>query len=389
MDISLRIVIPTLLLFVLFIVDLGEGHNWCPIRCGDHGPDIRPPFRLSKDRQPDQHGGFDLYCNDKDDTVLELSTSVKAFVKNIDYKSQSIEVTDSDGCFPRKIRDLKLNLSSSPFRFNVAEYNFSLFDCMPETVSGYSYIDCLSSSRHQVYAFLSERDIDDLPILSCTKMYSVSSVPYYIWYNPLLELTWSGSECGRGEVKGKNCRFEENSTDSKTECKDKGALTKIVIIGSILGSFLLVLVVYALYRVYRYDKTEKENQARIEMFLEDYKALKPTRKNVDIAIENTSQIYFPEWIYNLLEQKEDLRVYVEDNGDAKIAKKLAIVGLWCIQWHPVDRPSMKVVVQMLEGEGDKLTMPPNPFASTGPTRINVSMPARRLNQELEVILESE
>ena len=100
MDISLRIVIPSLLLFVLFIVDLGEGHNWCPVRCGDHGPDIRPPFRLSKD----QHGGFDLYCNDKDDTVLELSTSVKAFVKNIDYKSQSIEVTDLDGCFPRKIR---------------------------------------------------------------------------------------------------------------------------------------------------------------------------------------------------------------------------------------------------------------------------------------------
>ncbi|KAK7809477.1 hypothetical protein CFP56_004096 [Quercus suber] len=55
----------------------------------------------------------------------------------------------------------------------------------------------------------------------------------------------------------------------------------------------------------------------------------------------------------------------------------------------VDRPSMEVVVQMLEGEGDKLTMPPNPFASTNPTRINVSMPARHLHQELEVILASE
>jgi serine/threonine protein kinase len=110
------------------------------------------------------------------------------------------------------------------------------------------------------------------------------------------------------------------------------------------------------------------------------------RKNVDVTV-NTSEIYFPEWIYNLLEKKEDLRVFVEDNGHAKIAKKLAIVGLWCIQWHPVDRPSMKVVVQMLEGEGDNLTMPPNPFASTGPTRI--SMPARRLNQELEVIPELE
>ena len=51
------------------------------------------------------------------------------------------------------------------------------------------------------------------------------------------------------------------------------------------------------------------------------------RKNVGVTMENTSQIYFPEWIYNMLEKKENLRVYVEDNGDAKIVKKLAIVGL--------------------------------------------------------------
>jgi serine/threonine protein kinase len=89
------------------------------------------------------------------------------------------------------------------------------------------------------------------------------------------------------------------------------------------------------------------------------------RKNVDIMVENTSQVYFPEWIYNLLEQKEDIRIFIEDDGDAKIAKKLAIVGLWCIQWHPMNRPSMNDVVKMLEGEGDKLTMPPNPFASAG------------------------
>ena len=36
-------------------------------------------------------------------------------------------------------------------------------------------------------------------------------------------------------------------------------------------------MVFVLYCVYHYDKIEKENQARIERFLEDYKALKPTR----------------------------------------------------------------------------------------------------------------
>ncbi|PON38730.1 GPCR kinase, partial [Parasponia andersonii] len=72
------------------------------------------------------------------------------------------------------------------------------------------------------------------------------------------------------------------------------------------------------------------------------------RKNTN----ETDEIYFPEWIYNLLEEGEDLRIQIEVEGYAKIAKKLAIVGLWCIQWHPIGRPTMKV-----------LNMPPNPFES--------------------------
>ncbi|PRQ32589.1 putative glycerophosphodiester phosphodiesterase, protein kinase RLK-Pelle-LRK10L-2 family [Rosa chinensis] len=88
------------------------------------------------------------------------------------------------------------------------------------------------------------------------------------------------------------------------------------------------------------------------------------RKNFKVMEDSTSQVYFPEWIYNLLEQGNDLRIYIGDEGNVEIAKKLAVVGLWCIQWYPIDRPSMKTVVQMLEREGDNLTMPPNPFAST-------------------------
>nr|XP_048330647.1 rust resistance kinase Lr10-like [Ziziphus jujuba var. spinosa] len=112
------------------------------------------------------------------------------------------------------------------------------------------------------------------------------------------------------------------------------------------------------------------------------------RKNVEETAENADQVYYPEWIYNLLEDGEDLRIHIDDEGDAKIAKKLAIVGLWCIQWHPGDRPSMKTVVQMLEG-GDKLTMPPNPFASTGTKRMNTHAPKATTNmkQGLEMIPE--
>ncbi|KAF4359557.1 hypothetical protein F8388_003560 [Cannabis sativa] len=53
----------------------------------------------------------------------------------------------------------------------------------------------------------------------------------------------------------------------------------------------------------------------------------------------------------------------ENEEDRKIAKKLATIGFWCIQWHPIGRPAMKTVVQMLETE-EILNLPPNPFVST-------------------------
>ncbi|CAL8119104.1 unnamed protein product [Prunus armeniaca] len=74
------------------------------------------------------------------------------------------------------------------------------------------------------------------------------------------------------------------------------------------------------------------------------------RTNVSSPTENTNEIYYPEWIYNLLEEGDDLRTHMGEEGDGKIPNKLAIVGLWCIQWYPVNRPSMKAVVQMLEKE---------------------------------------
>ncbi|KAH7855785.1 hypothetical protein Vadar_028841 [Vaccinium darrowii] len=113
------------------------------------------------------------------------------------------------------------------------------------------------------------------------------------------------------------------------------------------------------------------------------------KKNLDAMVNSNNQIYFPEWIYNRLDRGEELGFHIQDEGDAKIAKKLAIVGLWCVQWYPVDRPSMHVVIQMLEGDGDSLIKPPNPFASTNPTLTTGQASRRPLNNELEVIVESE
>ncbi|XP_040948037.1 rust resistance kinase Lr10-like [Gossypium hirsutum] len=115
------------------------------------------------------------------------------------------------------------------------------------------------------------------------------------------------------------------------------------------------------------------------------------RKNIDVTVENTSQVYFPEWAYDRLDKGEEFGIRIEDDAQTGIAKKLMIVGLWCIQWYPVDRPSMKVVVQMLEGELGALTMPPNPFASTDPPKtMGATIPRKpAVNRDLPTISEME
>ncbi|XP_062079022.1 rust resistance kinase Lr10-like [Humulus lupulus] len=103
--------------------------------------------------------------------------------------------------------------------------------------------------------------------------------------------------------------------------------------------------------------------------------------------DNMNEIYYPEWIFNLLNEGRDLRIYIDEVGDGMIAKKLAIIGLQCIQWHPIDRPTMKVVVQMLEGN-EELSMPPNPFSTSDSSKTNTKMPKRFMTTlELETIAE--
>ncbi|XP_058091491.1 rust resistance kinase Lr10-like [Magnolia sinica] len=95
------------------------------------------------------------------------------------------------------------------------------------------------------------------------------------------------------------------------------------------------------------------------------------RKNIDPLVENTSEIYFPHWIYNRLTTYShlDLHGYLGLHGIAtkveeETARKMILVGLWCIQTNPTDRPSMSRVVEMLEGSLDDLQMPPQPFLSS-------------------------
>ncbi|XP_027106957.1 rust resistance kinase Lr10 [Coffea arabica] len=606
------------LIFLATLTALGSCkiHDNCTVRrCSDQGPAIRFPFRL-KDRQPQHCGfpGFELSCTQSQETVLENPFRVKAslnqtkppfsvkFVINkIDYESRLLYVAKLDGCLPGLLP--KLDLSASLFQIpDFNDYDFSFFKCSSK--KWYMIpIPCLSNSSYQVYATQSTDSILFASLVSCTKMFEIPSVSYALIEPQIpLVLSWSAPNCGYCEAEDKFCRLRKSSSSAGIQCLENGTgpLKKIKVTGMVLGPALIVLIGIASYRIFRSKKLKKEDQLKIGQFLEDYKALKPSRysysdikkitgnfseklgeggygtvykgklsnevfvavkvlnnskgggedfinevgtigqihhvnivrlvgycadgyrgvlvyeflpnhslekftssenernllgleklhnialgiakgieylhqgceqrilhfdikphnilldqnfnpkisdfgqaklcskeqsavsmtaargtmgyiapevfsrnfgkvshksdvysfgmlliemvggrKNIKIGgQDNSAEAYFPEWIYNKLDQGEEITIQIDNEDDKITAKKLMIIGLWCIQWYPVDRPSMKAVIQMLEAE-EPPSMPRNPFGSTNTINERATLGGGTFVNELKSISESE
>lgn len=113
------------------------------------------------------------------------------------------------------------------------------------------------------------------------------------------------------------------------------------------------------------------------------------RRNVNPRAENSSQVYYPSWIYDRLLQSEGPEPEVHDSFEIDdMEKKLCKVGLWCIQMRPADRPSMSRVIEMLEADVNTLQMPPKPFfSSSGPASVGET--CTHSSSELSAISEDE
>ncbi|KAG5574904.1 hypothetical protein H5410_055038 [Solanum commersonii] len=87
-------------------------------------------------------------------------------------------------------------------------------------------------------------------------------------------------------------------------------------------------------------------------------------KRNEVANEENSSQYFPYNIYDKFNKGKEIVVDEGANDDEKkIARKLCLIALWCIQTNPIQRPSMSKVVEMLEGEVEVLEVPPQPLQS--------------------------
>ncbi|KAF2568056.1 hypothetical protein F2Q68_00026973 [Brassica cretica] len=83
------------------------------------------------------------------------------------------------------------------------------------------------------------------------------------------------------------------------------------------------------------------------------------KETVETAASDASSTYFPDWIYKDLVEGEHTWVTGDATKEEKeVAKKMILVGLWCIQPCPSNRPPMNRVVEMMEGRLDAIEVPP-------------------------------
>ncbi|XP_014521803.1 rust resistance kinase Lr10-like [Vigna radiata var. radiata] len=278
----------TLMLFHKLIPIKGSSyHDECgELSCGPNQPPIRFPFQLVKGIHECAHRGYCLYCTQENNTMLFLPT-IKLQVENIDYENLQIYLKDPNNCLPKTL--LNHFNSLNDYYFTVSS-NLSFFDCSSvgygQLRNTYAYDQDMISCP--IYVTDSQASVLEWDLTFCSKMFDVTApVSAFDIIQNQLKLTWSKPACTACEAQGKRCKWKNNSTEviECLDCYDQRGLQKritdfrsfIVSTTVIVGSVLLGLLVIAVFKSFRYFRKKEEDQARVDKFLEDYRAEKPTR----------------------------------------------------------------------------------------------------------------
>ncbi|KAL7090285.1 hypothetical protein ACP275_12G031200 [Erythranthe tilingii] len=82
----------------------------------------------------------------------------------------------------------------------------------------------------------------------------------------------------------------------------------------------------------------------------------------EIVSNQSSENYFPDKMYEqvILDVTTKLDDLVIEDDD-EVARKMFLIGFWCIQTSPSDRPPISKVVEMLEGSLRSIQIPPKPL----------------------------
>ncbi|XP_028786786.1 G-type lectin S-receptor-like serine/threonine-protein kinase At5g24080 [Neltuma alba] len=110
------------------------------------------------------------------------------------------------------------------------------------------------------------------------------------------------------------------------------------------------------------------------------------RRNFDVNLTETQE-WFPRCVWKKFES-ENLQELISDcgitgkNGD--VAERMARIAFWCVQYRPELRPTMSVVVKMLEGSMD-IPKPTNPFQHLMEEDLPIIKEAQKDDVSIDVI----
>ncbi|KAF7027381.1 hypothetical protein CFC21_039426 [Triticum aestivum] len=82
------------------------------------------------------------------------------------------------------------------------------------------------------------------------------------------------------------------------------------------------------------------------------------RRNTKSNVAKSSEKYFPDWIYDHFAQDDGLQACEVTGETEEIARKMTLIGLWCVQILPAYRPTITKVLEMFERSSDDMDMPP-------------------------------
>ncbi|KAG4931335.1 hypothetical protein JHK86_048296 [Glycine max] len=281
-------VLPLQIMLILLLIKSGSSNNECgEWSCGSGQPPIRFPFKLIKGIKDEcGYPGFCLYCTQKHETMLALS-SVKLQVSYINYENHEIVLNDPENCLPHKFLQINDSLIH-PYKFDdeAKTSKLSFFNCSSvEHQHLRNYQQSLSDSQDMISCPIYVSDLDDsvlsLDLTSCTKMFDiVTPVSAYGMQRNSLDLRWSEANCSQCKAKGKKCKWKNNRGDIECfDCKDKRKTIHVPksFIYSAPGSILLGFAVIVVFKIIYHFRQKQEDQARVEKFLEEYRAEKPAR----------------------------------------------------------------------------------------------------------------
>ncbi|RWR72234.1 LEAF RUST 10 DISEASE-RESISTANCE LOCUS RECEPTOR-LIKE PROTEIN KINASE-like protein 2.1 isoform X2 [Cinnamomum micranthum f. kanehirae] len=293
------------------VVEMLEGNdeeytNCAPLQfpCGNNRYEIRYPFGVDVPDRPSycSYPGYNLTCTD-DGNLFADALSNNFTIKNINYSTNVLHVVDADftsgGC-PLPSR----NSTIGSFTF--------------------SYITQIVRERN-----VSSSTFDLFPFNYTNEVLNV--ILYTNCTAPIIDLG--------------------NSSAS-----------------SAVGALLLVCIVVI---TSKYVKRTYDSNNNVEAFLKGYDSLVPKRFRYSELKKMTNSFkdklgeggyggVFKGKLKDGRLLQLELTGIVEDEKK-EIARKMVLVGLWCIQTDPTNRPSMSKVVEMLEGSVQSLEMPPKPY----------------------------